>query len=141
MDDIVIIQEAIKLVEEGVSVTLPVRGNSMLPFIIGDQESVVLQKPEQPKVGDVVLAWVDGYRYVIHRIIRVEGEKITLMGDGNLVYGEHCTIDEVKAMVTHVVTADGHTYYLYGWWRRCAVKIWWLLKPFRKYLLAIYRRL
>ena len=39
-NDQIIIQEAIRLVEEGVSVTLPVKGNSMLPFIIGGKESV-----------------------------------------------------------------------------------------------------
>ena len=39
MTDNEIIEEAIRLVREGVSVTLPVNGNSMLPFIIGGKES------------------------------------------------------------------------------------------------------
>ena len=43
MTDNEIINEAIRLVEEGVSVTLPVNGRSMLPFIIGGRESVILQ--------------------------------------------------------------------------------------------------
>ena len=38
-----IIEEAIKLASEGVCVTLPVDGRSMLPFIIGGRESVILQ--------------------------------------------------------------------------------------------------
>lgn len=46
MTDSEIIEEAIRLVKEGVSVTLPVNGNSMLPFIIGGKESVILQQPE-----------------------------------------------------------------------------------------------
>ena len=66
-----IIEEAIRLVGEGVSVTLPVNGNSMLPFIIGGKESVILQKPVEPRVGDVVLAWVKGGYYVVHRIIAI----------------------------------------------------------------------
>ena len=65
MTDNEIIEEAIRLVDEGVSVTLPVNGNSMLPFIIGGKESVILQKPELPKVGDVVLAWADGYTVTV----------------------------------------------------------------------------
>jgi hypothetical protein len=44
-NDDYILKEAIRLVEEGVCVTLPVDGRSMLPFIIGGQESVILQKP------------------------------------------------------------------------------------------------
>ena len=59
-----IIEEAIKLASEGVCVTLPVDGRSMLPFIIGGRESVILQKPVAPKQGDVVLAHIEGSRYV-----------------------------------------------------------------------------
>ena len=140
MTDNEIIEEAIRLVREGVSVTLPVYGNSMLPFIIGGKESVILQKPELPKVGDVVLAWADGYRYVVHRIIRINGDRVTLLGDGDLGGTEHCRVDDVKARVTHVVDAKGRQHDLYHTWRRRAAKVWFWLRPIRRYLLAIYRR-
>ena len=141
MTDNEIIEEAIRLVDEGVSVTLPVNGNSMLPFIIGGKESVILQKPELPKVGDVVLAWADGYRYVVHRITRINGDRVTLMGDGNLAGTEHCTLNDINAIATHVVDAKERTHYLYNRWRKSAAKIWFRLRPMRRYLLAIYRRL
>ena len=141
MTDNEIIEEAIRLVREGVSVTLPVNGNSMLPFIIGGKESVILQQPELPKVGGVVLAWADGYRYVVHRIVRIDGERVTLMGDGNLVGTEHCILNDIKARVTHVVDAKKRTHYLYKGWRKLAAKVWYWLRPVRRYLLAIYRRL
>lgn len=141
MSDDTIIEEAIRLVEDSVSVTLPVNGNSMLPFIIGGKESVILQKPVLSKKGDVVLAWTDGCRYVVHRIIAIEGEAVTLMGDGNLSGTEHCTLKDVKAKVTHVVGADERPHDLYCRWRRVAARLWWHLRPVRKYLLAIYRRL
>ena len=141
MTDHEIIEEAILLVDEGVSVTLPVNGNSMLPFIIGGKESVILQQPELPKVGGVVLAWADGYRYVVHRIVRIDGERVTLMGDGNLVGTEHCLLNDIKARVTHVVDAKERTHYLYKGWRKLAAKVWFWLRPVRRYLLAIYRRL
>ena len=141
MTDHEIIEEAILLVDEGVSVTLPVNGNSMLPFIIGGKESVILQQPELPKVGGVVLAWADGYRYVVHRIVRIDGERVTLMGDGNLIGTEHCLIGDIKARVTHVVDAKGRTHSLYKGWRKLAAKVWFWLRPVRRYLLAIYRRL
>lgn len=141
MTDNEIIEEAIRLVEDDVSVTLPVNGNSMLPFIVGGKESVILQKPEQLKVGDVVLAWADGYRYVVHRIIRIDGNSVTLMGDGNLIGTEHCTLNDIKAIATHVVDDKEHTHYLYNRWRKSAAKMWFRLRPMRRYLLAIYRRL
>lgn len=141
MTDNEIIEEAIRLVREGVSVTLPVNGNSMLPFIIGGKESVILQGPGLIDVGDVVLAWVDGCRYVVHRIIRINGDRVTLMGDGNLAGTEHCTLNDIKAIATHVVDAKERTHYLYNRWRKSAAKIWFRLRPMRRYLLAIYRRL
>ena len=140
MKDNEIIEEAIRLVREGVNVTLPVNGNSMLPFIIGGKESVILHSPGGiVDVGDVVLAWVDGCRYVVHRIIRIDGDRITLMGDGNLTT-EHCALGDIKARVTHVVDAKDKTHYLYNRWRMLGAKVWYWLRPIRRYLLAIYRR-
>ena len=82
-----IIKSAIKLVNEGLRVTFPVKGYSMLPFIIGGKESVDLVKPIDIQVGHVVLAWVEGCRYVVHRIIQIDGDKVVLMGDGNIPHG------------------------------------------------------
>ena len=135
-----IIEEAIRLVGDGVCVTLPVDGRSMLPFIIGGRESVILQKPVSPQPGDVVLAYVDSCRYVVHRIIRIDGDDVVLMGDGNLVGKEYCTLSDVKAVATHVVDADGRPHDLYIWWRRLAAQLWLWLRPVRRYILAIYRR-
>ena len=130
-----IIEEAARLVGEGVSVTLPVNGRSMLPFIVGGRDKVILRKPEAPRKGDVVLAWVNGCRYVIHRIIRIDGELITLMGDGNLSATEQCAVTDIKALVTHTVDADGKAHSLLTRRQRCLSRIWRLLRPIRKYLL------
>ena len=141
MTDNDIIEEAIRLVREGVNVTLPVNGNSMLPFIIGGKESVILHAPGLIDVGDVVLAWVDGNRYVVHRIIKLDYDRVTLMGDGNVAVTEHCRLNDIKARVTHVVDSKDRTHYLYNRWRMLGAKVWYWLRPIRRYLLAIYRRL
>ncbi len=135
-----IIGNAIMLVNEGMRVTFPVKGYSMLPFIIGSRESVDLVKPTNPRVGDVVLAWVEGCRYVVHRIIRIEGQQVTLMGDGNIAGVEHCTIADVKALAINVVTSKGKHRPLYNPWRIQASKLWWRLRPCRRWILAIYKR-
>lgn len=135
-----IIQNAIALVNEGMRVTFPVKGYSMLPFIIDSKESVDLVKPEHLKVGHVVLAWVEGCRYVVHRIIRIEGEQVTLMGDGNIAGVEHCTLSDVAALAINVVTPKGKHHALYAPWRIKASRLWWRLLPIRRWILAIYRR-
>ena len=141
ISDKVIIEEAIRLVDEGVSVTLPVNGQSMLPLIIGGKESVILQKPVEPKVADVVLAWVEGCRFVVHRIISISGNNVTLMGDGNIIGTEQCTLSDVKAIATHVVSADEKIRDLNNPWRLLATRLWFQLRPVRRYILAIYKRL
>lgn len=136
-----IIESAIQLVSEGMSVTFPVKGWSMLPFIIGDRESVVLTRPETLSAGQVVLAYVDGNRYVVHRIISIDGDRVTLMGDGNIAGTEHCRQADVKAVATHVVDEQGRRRDLYSKWRLRGVLLWRWLLPMRRYLLFIYRRI
>lgn len=138
ISDNVIIAEAIRLVNEGVKVTFPVKGRSMLPFIVGGRDSLILEKPGKLQVGQVVLAWVDGYRFVVHRVESLSGKKVTLMGDGNLGQREYCELPDVKAVATYVVTGKrrrslntrGHRFAAWWWVRLC---------PIRKYLLFIYR--
>ena len=96
---------------------------------MGVRESVILQKPANLKVGDVVLAWVMPGRYVVHRIIRIDGEHVTLMGDGNLAGTEHCTIAGIKAIATHVVGDDDHPHSLYTPWRRRAASYGGICAP------------
>jgi hypothetical protein len=128
------------LVNEGLRVTCPVKGYSMLPFIIGSKESVDLVKPENLQEGHVVLAWVEGCRYVVHRIIKIEGEQVTLMGDGNVAGTEHCYVSDIKAFASHVVDADGQAHDLYNLWRSVGAKMWYRLRPVRRYLLWLYRK-
>lgn len=64
----VIIPEIAKLLDEGHSVTLELRGMSMRPFLEDGRDKAILIKPCSPlKVGDVVLAEVAPRRYALHR--------------------------------------------------------------------------
>ena len=133
--DEVIIGDAVRLVHEGMAVTLLVKGRSMLPFILGGLESVVLTRPGEIHPGDVVLARIDGQRYVLHRVIKVEADCVTLMGDGNLSGTESCPPEEVLGIVTAIQRGKRSVKPGKGkWWR--AIPLF-----FRRYLLAIYRRI
>ena len=137
----ILIKEAITLLQEGRRVVLAVKGGSMHPFIIGGKESVELVSPQAPlKVGDVVLAWVDGSHYVIHRIIGIEGNQMSLMGDGNIRGIERCSKDEVAAIAEYVISPKGKRRYLYTKGRMRFARMWRRLLPVRRWILAIYRR-
>ena len=130
----VLLEEAGQLLEEGREVTFTPLGSSMLPFIRGGKDSVTLWKKPSAEVGDIVLVRLPG-RYVLHRIIALDGEKVTLMGDGNLVGTESCTLQDIMGTVATIQRGK----------KRTVVpgkgRFWRTLKPFRRYILAIYRRL
>ena len=96
-DDDLILSEAVRLVGEGVEVIFPVNGRSMRPFIEGGRDSVLLVKPVDVKPMDVVLAQVIGGNYVVHRVLSIDGDYATLMGDGNLQGRETCECKKIYA--------------------------------------------
>ena len=140
MTDEQIIQEAVRLVADGVSVTFPVKGRSMIPFIIGGRESVVLQKPGNLQRGQVALAQVGPDRYVVHRIIKVEPDRITLMGDGNIRGTESCLPSNVLAIATHVVDEKGQRRTLESKGQMFKARVWYAIRPLRRIILAVLRR-
>ena len=145
VSDEVIMAEAIRLVGEGISVTFPVKGRSMLPFIVGGRDSVILEKPTEIRKGDVVLAYVESENredrhYVVHRIISLDGDRVTLMGDGNLALHEYCNRGDVCAKVSLVVKPNGKKRSLDSFLFRFFAKVWFALLPFRRYLLWIYNK-
>lgn len=135
-----IIREAVRLVDEGLAVTMLVKGRSMLPFILGGQESAVLTQPGDIRPGDVVLARIDGCRYVLHRVMEVSADKVVLMGDGNIRGQEICRTSDVLARADEVVGADGRHRRLDTPKARRQARVWRRLLPLRRYLLAIYKR-
>ena len=137
--DEVIIGDAVRLVNEGLAVTLLVKGRSMLPFILGGIESVVLTRPGELRPGDVVLARIDDQRYVLHRVMEVSDTRVELMGDGNIKGREYCRPQDVLARADEVVGDDGRHRRLDSPRQRRLARLGRRLLPVRRYLLFIYR--
>ena len=135
-----IIREAIRLVNEGLAVTMLVKGRSMLPFILGGVESAVLTRPGTIRSGDVVLARIDGRRYVLHRVLEASPDKVVLMGDGNIRGQEICRPEDVMARTDEIVGADGKHRRLDTPKAQHRARLWRRLLPVRRWLLAIYKR-
>ena len=130
----VLLEDAAALMNEGREVTFTPLGSSMLPFIRGGRDNVVLSKKDNIEVGDIVLARLAGPRYVLHRVIKRDGDALTLMGDGNIAGTESCTVADIMGTAVEI-GRDGKTV-IPG-----KAKLWMALKPIRRYILAIYRRL
>ena len=71
-----LLPEIIRLLEEGHSVTLQLRGYSMRPFLEDNRDKALLIKAKDIQVGDPVLAEVSPLHYVLHRIIQIEDDKV-----------------------------------------------------------------
>ena len=122
------------LLGEGREVVFTPKGNSMLPFIRNGRDSVAVRKPSAPlEVGDIVLVKI-GSRYIMHRIIALDGENMTLMGDGNICGKEKCTTSDVIAIVTEIQKENGKVV------KPGKARFWRALRPVRRYLLAFYKR-
>lgn len=135
------IPEIISIIEEGHTVTLPLKGNSMRPFLQNGRDKAILKKPDLDhlKVGDVVLAELHKGHFVLHRIIDISNGGITLLGDGNLTK-EYCKKEDLKAIAvsffrkdrTKADSVDDRKWKLYSY-------IWMQLYPIRRYILFILK--
>lgn len=136
-----LIPEIIKMIDEGHTVTLPLKGYSMRPFLEDGRDKALLTKPQSPKVGDPVLAEVDPLHFVLHRIIKIDGDNVVLRGDGNLG-NEYCKVGDVKAAVVGFYRKGRNTIDRTDGLKWCVYSFLWMhLSPVRRYLLAFHRRI
>lgn len=125
----------VSLLKEGKVVKIPVRGNSMRPYLVHERDFVILQQSDDLKVGDSVLAEVSPAHYVLHRIVAISGEQVTLRGDGNFAT-ESCEKQDVcgKAIAfqrkgsSQQESPESMDYRVYSWF-------WMNTLPLRRYLL------
>ena len=131
----ILLAEADDLLSRGIEVVLMTKGNSMLPFIRGEKDSVNLKKFDTVEVGDIVLAQIMPQRYVLHRVISIDGDRLTLMGDGNLVGKESCRLSDVLGTVQQIIRPNGTVK------KVTKGTVWRKLLPVRRYILWLYRKL
>ena len=136
----VLLAEVADLVAEGKTVVLMTKGASMHPFIVGEKDSVRLVKPESLESGLIVLAEHKKDKYVLHRIVSVEGNRVVLMGDGNIKGCEICRISDIKAVAVSIIKADGTEVDCLSRKHLRRAALWFRLLPLRRWLLAFYRR-
>lgn len=118
--------------QEGKLVAIVPQGISMLPFIEGGEDQVFLLKKEKVTVGDIVLVEYKG-KHILHRIYAIDGEKVILMGDGNLEGTEEVMVEEVMGTVVEIVHKGRRRKPGKAW-------LWRHSLPMRRYLLKLHRK-
>ena len=135
-----------ELLSEGQSVIIRVKGHSMRPFMRSDRTQVRIapltdSERKALRVGDIVLFRYRG-RHIMHRIRRIDEDKITLAGDGNYRIWEQCSPQDVVGIISDVISFNGRTI-------SCHTRLWrnastlWLAIPqiLRRVILAILAKL
>ena len=136
-----LIPEIIQLLNEGHTITLKLKGYSMRPFLESNRDKALITKAINITKGEAVLAEISEGFYVLHRVIKIQGDDVTLRGDGNLT-NEYCKRCDVKGFVvgfyrkgrTTIEKTNSVKWLLYSW-------LWMMLSPVRRYLLAFHRHI
>lgn len=126
-------------VEKGEKVVISVKGYSMRPFLEHLRDRVQLSPWTTLEVGDAVLAEIAPGHFVLHRIIQIDGQQLTLMGDGNIRGTESCTMDDVCGVVTEYLRPNGHVLLASDPKLKRNIKLWRRLLPIRRLLLLFYK--
>ena len=137
--------DVVSSLHEGRTVTIPVKGYSMLPFIRGGKDLVELEIPSTPlKPYDIVLFHVgtaeDG-KWIMHRILKVDGDNLTIQGDGVTRGREHVKTAQVQARARTIIRAGKTPVDPYTRKQLTLVRCWNFLRPLRPFILKAYRML
>lgn len=113
---------------EGSTVRVAVNGQSMLPFFRSGS-TITLRPIKEGDIRKYNVVMADaGNAFVVHRIIEVGEEYVTLLGDGNYLGTERVTRDKIYGVVD---CSALHIFF---------AKIWLWMRPVRRFPLAIFRR-
>ena len=130
-------------VDYGECFNIRVDGTSMLPLLGYGRDTIIIRRTrtDEPIVGRIAMYRLGPKHYVTHRVVKVENDVVTLLGDGRITYDEPIRRDMVVGVVEGVIRKSGHKL-------SCTSRLWrfrewlWLSQPMivRRYALAIIRR-
>lgn len=135
--------EVEQLISQGESVTITIKGNSMRPWLQNSKHKVIV-KPLADSIlqcGDIALFRYKG-KHILHRVVKIENDKITFSGDGNIGIKEQASKDDVIALVESIITHSGRVIECNSNEWKTKSKLWLALPQFaRRIILGILRRL
>ncbi len=125
-----------RVLEETGRLTYTTRGVSMRPLLRQGKDVVVIEKPkEHCRKYDTVLFLRKNGQYVLHRILKVCGERYWIVGD-NCISGEMVNADQIIGVMTSV-RRGRCTISVTDWRYRLYTHIWCDAYPVRFFLLRV----
>ena len=112
----------------------------MLPLLGYGRDTIIIRRTlhDESIVGRIAMYRLGPKHYVTHRVISVEGDTVTLLGDGRITKDEPIRRDMIVGVVESVIRQNGRLL-------SCTSRTWrlkerlWLMQPMivRRYALAL----
>lgn len=124
--------------EQAGSLPLLVIGGSMQPFLIGGRDTVFLSRLQRhARRGDILLYRRDSGGYVLHRVWKVSGTELTMVGDAQKNLEQGIRQDQVIAIVTSA-ERKGKLLMPGDFWWDFFADTWLRLRVFRRLIHGAY---
>lgn len=132
-----LIPELLEVLKQADSVPLIITGGSMMPFLVNGRDTVYLSKAEEPlKPGDMVLYRRTSGQYVLHRIVKIENDNYSMVGDAQSEVEPGIRREQILARVS-AVRRKGKLLASGSFWWDFFEKIWIHMTPVRPALIRI----
>ena len=126
------------LLNAGETLSLPVLGNSMSPFLVHQRDTVWLRKPDRPlRKGDIVLYQRSNGAYILHRICQIREESFTMIGDAHQTPEPGITRDQIFGLVVRIERKGKILEPSSFWWKFFSL-VWIRLIPLRRFFQKVY---
>lgn len=123
-------------ISKGKSIRFSVTGNSMFPLFVNRRDSVTVSPVDKIKKYDIVLHRREDGTYIMHRVIGVKGDVLTIAGDNEIQKERNVSCSAVVAKVT-AFTRKGRDYTMNELWYKLYSRLWLAVFPFRYEILAV----
>ena len=130
-----IVEESLR---RGQRVRLNATGSSMWPFLRDGDYIELASVEEAPRVGAILLARVAPDCYVLHRLCRIDGDNLYLLGDSQHEAEGPLPREALIGEALCVERARGWRTLYRGFWY-FAGRLWLTLRPLRKPILWALR--
>ena len=121
-------------ISKGQEVNLTVTGDSMYPLFKSRVDTVVLTMPKTLKKRDIAFYRRENGAYVLHRILKIKNDVLTIAGD-NEMEKEYPVKKEQVIGVVKSFTRNKKSYSVTEPWYKLYSFIWCLFFPIRPFML------
>lgn len=135
--------DVIRHINDGKNVKIRAKGFSMLPLIRQNKDVIILSPLQSSSLQPrkIILAYIPNKQgYILHRIEKIDGNKIILRGDGNVWGREICSQSDALAEARAIIRGKKIISDQSIWWKFIAF-FWPKISFFRRVLLFPIRRL